>query len=146
MQTHRLLWARRVFDASNTRSHGDSLGREPRCVHFEREARGRCGAMIVLGLRFHFLDVEDLSFFVKESDRQRNQRVAHPHAMPVPERENKQHALVRTEAATLHQALHAGRLVCSDFRLDAMETGAQFHDRHRLGHDRRRGQEQEADE
>ena len=102
--------------------------------------------MIVFGLGFHLLDVDDLSFLIEKSDRERNQRIAHPHAMPVREGENEQHALVRGKVTALHESLHAGRLGRGDFGLDTMESGAQFHDGHCLCMDGRRDQEQKAEE
>lgn len=91
---------------------------------------GRGGAVVVLGLRFHVLDVQDFTLGVEKGDRQRQEGVAHPHAVTVFLREDKEHAFIGLHGTPMHQALHAVLLVGGDFGVDAVEAGGQIHPRH----------------
>lgn len=90
----------------------------------------RGGAVVVLGLRFHVLDVQDFTLGVEKGDRQRQEGVAHPHAVTVFLREDKEHAFIGLHGTPMHQALHAVLLVGGDFGVDAVEAGGQIHPRH----------------
>ena len=83
--------------------------------------------MVGFGLRRHVLDVENAALLIEKGHRQRQIRIAHPHAMAIRPGEYEQHALVGRHALTMHQTLHAIGLIGSDFSFDAIKTGGQLH-------------------
>ena len=92
--------------------------------------------MVVLGLRLHVFDIDDGSLGIHEGDRQRQQRIAHPHAVGVLVVEDEEHAMLLRHGLAVHQAKLAVLVVGGHLRLDAVEAGTQFEHRHdalRLG-------------
>ena len=84
--------------------------------------------MTVFGLRLHILDVHDPAIILDEGHRERNQRVAHPHALDRLAVENKQHAVVRGQGLAKHEAASTHRIVRRDFRSDQMKSRGELDD------------------
>ncbi len=119
----------RLRQPADLRAGTDTLLREPSLVHFQRVADRCLGAVVVLRLRRHVLDIDDAAVIGKEGDRQRQVGVLHPEAVSGLLLEYKQHAGVGRHRLAVHQPLLAGGRGGCDFCLDSVHAGGERHDR-----------------
>src|SRR5882762_2124483 len=107
-----------LLESLNCRSGLDAFLREPASGHFERELRGSRRTVRNFRLRLHVRDADDFSLLVEKGDRERDQRILHPHAVRFGLWKYEKHALVRTEMLAKHETLRPCLEGVSNLSLD----------------------------
>ncbi len=77
-------------------------------------------------LRLHFFDIDNFAIGADEGDRQRNQRIFHPHAYAFGLTEQEYHAVVGAELFAEHQALFALARAGGDLGVDDVDADGEL--------------------
>ena len=105
---------RHAFQAAKLAAGANTTLCEPAAIHFQRISGGSAGAVVFLTVRCHVGNIDDLSVVIEKSDGERDQGVAHPHAVGVGLGENEQHAALGGHRRAIHQAGLARTVIGGD--------------------------------
>src|SRR5262249_16303744 len=117
-------------NAAEAASRLYSSSGKPATIHLERVSNRLSGAVRILGLRLHVLDIDDRATVVDEGHSERDQRVLHRHAVNLGLVEDEEHAGVLRHALAVHEPLRTSARVGDHLGANQVHPGVEL--RHRM--------------